>query len=91
MLAATENNGLWRSTDSGRTFAKVAVIAEQVNAVLAAEDVWYLSDASGIWKSADGIEWQQLPSLPPALALIATEQGVWAGGEHGVFAVQAVG
>lgn len=89
VLAATENNGLWRSSDSGRTFARVANSAEQINAVIAAGDGWYLSDPSGIWQSANGSEWQQLPSLPPALALIATGQGIWAGGEHGVFAVPA--
>lgn len=87
VLAATESNGLWRSTDAGRTFAKVTAVADQVNAVIATDRGWFLSDSQGIWHSATGSEWQAIPSFPPALTLINTPIGVWAGGEQGLLPI----
>lgn len=87
VIAATESNGIWRSSDAGRTFVKVAHSSEQINAVAATPTGWYLSDAQGIWRSDSGTEWQQISGLPPALTLLNTPEGVWAGGEQGIFQV----
>lgn len=87
VLAATESNGLWRSTDAGRSFIKVAQVADQINAIVATADEWFLSDAQGVWRSKSGTEWQIVPGVPPALTMINTAQAVWAGGEEGVFQV----
>lgn len=87
VLAATESNGLWRSTDLGRTFARVENAPSQVNVVIATEQGWFLSDAQGIWRSSTGVEWQKVAGLPPALSLLAADDQVWGGGESGVFAV----
>lgn len=87
VLAATESNGLWRSTDLGRTFARVENAPSQVNVVIATEQGWFLSDATGIWRSSNGTDWQKVAELPPALSLLVAGGHVWGGGESGVFAV----
>jgi ligand-binding sensor domain-containing protein len=87
VLAGSETEGLWRSQDGGKHFERVAQAPEQVNALLALQEGWVLSDESQLWLSVDGLAWQALPESQPALALIATPLGVWAGNEEGVFEV----
>jgi hypothetical protein len=84
VLAGTEEQGLWRSTDGGRSFAPVANSPQRVDAVTATPQGWLLSDAQGLWRSTDGLAWQLVEGSKPALVLLNTSEGVWAGGEHGV-------
>lgn len=85
VLAGTEEQGLWISTDGGRTFAAVTGGPSRVDALTATPDGWILSDESHLWySSSDGQKWSPVAESKPALTLLATEQGVWAGGEAGV-------
>lgn len=83
VLAGTESMGLWRSSDSGRTFKPVANGPQRVDALTSTTKGWLLSDESGLWRSADGESWSAIPGSRPALTLFRTEQGIWAGGEDG--------
>jgi hypothetical protein len=83
VLAGTESMGLWRSTDSGRTFTPVANGPQRVDALTSTSKGWLLSDESGLWRSTDGVDWNAIPDSRPALTLFRTEQGIWAGGEDG--------
>jgi len=82
-LAGTEGMGLWRSTDSGRSFKPVGNGPERVDALTSTEKGWLLSDESGLWRSTDGQDWSRLPDSKPALTLYRTPEGIWAGGEEG--------
>ena len=84
VLAGTEENGLWRSSDGGRSFEPVPGAPERVDALTATDDGWLLSNDSSLWHSTDGVEWAQLPDSSPALILLKTPDGVWSGGENGV-------
>jgi len=84
VFAGTETMGLWRSTDGGRTFAPVTEGPQRVDALTSTPDGWLLSDETGLWRSIDGQTWTAVPDSKPALVLLHTEQGVWAGGENGV-------
>ena len=84
VLAGTENEGLWRSTDGGHHFEQVDQAPEQINALTALKDGWLLSDQDRLWHSTDGIKWRRVPKSKPALVLLATERSIWAGGEDGV-------
>jgi hypothetical protein len=84
VLAGTESQGLWRSTDGGRSFAPVAVGPNRVDAIAVTPQGWVASDADGLWRSTDGSTWARLEGTKPALVLLNTEQGLWAGGEYGV-------
>lgn len=84
VLAGTEEQGLWRSSDGGRSFAAVADGPARVDAITATPTGWLLSDADGLWRSGNGLNWERLPDSKPALVLLSTPEGVWAGGEHGV-------
>lgn len=84
ILAGTEDQGLWRSTDGGRSFTPVADGPQRVDAITATPYGWLLSDAEGLWRSTDSVTWTRIPGSRPALVLLNTEQGVWAGGESGV-------
>ena len=92
VLAGTETDGLWQSTDGGRTFAAVEGAPEQVNALIAVTSApagddpvnWLLSDDTQLWRSADGIAWSQVGASQPALCLMEVEGRIYAGGENGV-------
>jgi hypothetical protein len=84
VLAGTEEQGLWRSSDGGRSFAPVPNGPQRVDAMTYTQDGWLLSDADGLWRSTDSLHWIHLPDSKPALVLLNTEEGVWAGGEDGV-------
>lgn len=88
VLAGTESEGLWRSTDGGRTFSRLDHAPERVDALVHAGDRWLCSDADSLWESCDGAAWRPISAGPPALVLLATPQGVWAGGEEGVRLIQ---
>lgn len=83
VLAGTESLGLWRSSDGGRSFAQVTDGPQRVDALTATPTGWLLSDETGLWRSADGLQWTHIPESKPALVLLSTEQGVWCGGEEG--------
>jgi hypothetical protein len=89
VLAGTEEQGLWRSSDGGRTFAPVAAGPQRVDAIAATAGGWLLSDADGLWHSTDTLTWARVPNSKPALVLLPTAQGVWAGGETGVELIPA--
>jgi hypothetical protein len=84
VLAGTEDQGLWRSTDGGRSFAPVENGPGRVDAITTTADGWLLSDADGLWRSTDGLVWSRIEGSKPALVLLNTPEGVWAGGEFGV-------
>jgi hypothetical protein len=84
VLAGTEEQGLWRSDDGGRIFAPVANGPQRVDAITHTAQGWLLSDADGLWRSTDSLNWTRVPASKPALVLLNTEEGVWAGGEDGV-------
>lgn len=84
VLAGAEDTGLWRSTNGGRTFVPVANGPQRVDALTATPRGWLLSDAEGLWRSGDGLAWSQVEGSTPALVLLNSDEGVWAGGEQGV-------
>ena len=92
VLAGTEEGGLWRSTDGGRTFAGVKDAPEQVNALLALSNGsggggsanWLLSDDTQLWSSQDGSAWSQVEGSTPALCMLEVDGSVYVGGENGV-------
>lgn len=84
VLAGTETSGLWRSTDSGRSFQPVADTPERVNALAAVPGGWLLSDDRQLWHSTDGLTWAVLPDSPAALTLFVADGSIWAGNEEGV-------
>jgi hypothetical protein len=89
VLAGTEENGLWSSTDGGRTFSAVDSGPSRVDALTATATGWLLSDETSLWRSTDGAEWERIPDSKPALTLFRTEDAVWAGGESGAELVTA--
>jgi hypothetical protein len=83
VLAGTEGDGLFRSTDGGHTFSQVASAPMQVNALVAIPGGWLLSDAEQVWQSNDGETWQSL--MPQgALALLSSGGETWMGTDEGV-------
>jgi len=84
VLAGTEEQGLWRSADSGLTFALVADAPERINSLAALDGGWLLSDEERLWRSADGLSWQPVAGSAPALVLTPTADGILAGTENGV-------
>ncbi len=58
VLAGTEDAGLWRSTDGGRTFDLVVDAPERIDALTSTSDGWLLSDDQFLWRSSDGLAWE---------------------------------
>lgn len=87
VLAGTEAAGVWRSTDGGRSFSAVSDAPERADALAASGDKWWLGNPDGLWRSSDGVDWELVDASLPALTLLASAQGVWAGGEFGVVLV----
>jgi ligand-binding sensor domain-containing protein len=83
VLAGSEGNGLFRSTDGGLTFTHVSGSPEQVNALAAIPGGWLLSDAEQLWQSADGIAWQPFLNQG-ALVLLSSDGETWMGTDEGV-------
>ena len=98
VLAGTETDGLWRSTDGGRSFVAVEGAPEQVNALIALAGGsecsspaasgkpvnWLLSDDTQLWCSQDGADWSPIADSSPALCLLELDGRVYGGGENGV-------
>ncbi|GIV79799.1 MAG: hypothetical protein KatS3mg050_4193 [Litorilinea sp.] len=87
VLAGTEGQGLFRSTDAGHSFQPVPDTPAQVNALLATPTGWLLSDESQLWHSADGLHWTPMPGSQAALVFLADGERVWAGNDEGVTTV----
>ena len=101
VLAGTETDGLWRSTDGGRTFSVVEGAPEQVNSLIALTDSsnssspaagdlqvnWLLSDDTQLWCSHDGAAWSPVDGSSAALCLLEVDGRIYAGGEDGVVVV----
>jgi ligand-binding sensor domain-containing protein len=83
VLAGTESNGLFRSTDGGHTFSPVPDAPTQVNALSAVAGGWLLSDAEQVWHSVDGLKWEPLVNQG-ALVLLSSEGQAWMGTDEGV-------
>jgi ligand-binding sensor domain-containing protein len=84
VLAGTEEQGLWRSTDGGHSFSVVPGAPQQVNALAVTAEGWLLSDSEALWRSADGLQWERVPGSEPSLALLPIDQGVLAASPAGV-------
>lgn len=88
VLVGTEDSGLWRSEDGGHSFAPLADAPARVDALAATADGWVLSDDQGLLHSVDGLTWNRLEGASPALILLNTPAGLWAGNEEGVTRVE---
>jgi hypothetical protein len=84
VMAGTEDNGLWRSYDEGRSFEQVSDAPQQINALLHSRFSWFLGNDVGIYRSSDGERWTLLPNSRPALTLLASGDDLWVGTEDGV-------
>jgi hypothetical protein len=90
VLAGTETDGLWRSTDGGRFFSIVEGAPEQVNALVAVTGEgngaasWLLSDDTQLWSSQDSTVWTPVADSEAALCLLEVDGCLYAGGENGV-------
>lgn len=84
VLAGTEGDGLYRSTDGGHSFEPVPDSPRQVNALAAARHCWYLSDEQQVWQSTDGLAWTPVEGSQPALVFHVRRDQVLAGHESGV-------
>lgn len=95
VLAGTEEGGLWRSTDGGRSFAAVNGAPEQVNSLVALANgggnsiKWLLSDDTQLWSSHDGAAWTPVAGSTPALCMLEVDGSVYVGGENGVTVVDS--
>ncbi len=95
VLAGTEEGGLWRSTDGGRSFAAVDGAPEQVNSLVALANggggsvKWLLSDDTQLWSSHDGAAWTPVAGSTPALCMLEVDGSVYVGGENGVTVVDS--
>jgi photosystem II stability/assembly factor-like uncharacterized protein len=87
VLAGTEGQGLFRSTDAGHSFQPVPDTPAQVNALLATPTGWLLSDESQLWHSNDGLRWTPMPGSQAALVFLADGERVWVGNDEGVITV----
>jgi ligand-binding sensor domain-containing protein len=86
VLAGTEGDGLFRSTDGGHSFSQVDGSPMQVNALIAIAGGWLLSDADQLWQSADGVKWQPFLNQG-ALVLLSSGGETWMGTDEGVHRV----
>jgi hypothetical protein len=84
VLAGTESQSLWKSTDGGRTFAQVAGLPERIDALLATTSGYFAGTPAGVFQSANGSDWQLVAGSPAALALAQVGDAVYLGNETGV-------
>jgi len=83
VLAGSESDGLFRSTDGGHSFQPVPEAPNQVNALIAIPGGWLLSDAEQLWQSSDGVKWNPIHSRG-ALTLLSADGETWMGTDEGV-------
>lgn len=89
VLAGTESDGLWLSTNKGHAFARVPGAPEQINALVALQAGGFLlSDHEALWRSGDGRQWTRMPDQDACLILYEAQGRIWAGGQDGVRAVE---
>ena len=84
VLAGTEDDGLWRSSDGGRTFTALESAPARIDALTATADGWLLSSETSLWQSIDGVTWRDVAGSEPALALLQTGSVTWCAGESGL-------
>ena len=84
VMAGTEEQGLWRSADSGLTFAPVVDAPSRINSLAALDGGWLLSGEEQLWFSVDGNAWQPVAGSEAALVLTPTAEGILAGTQNGV-------
>src|SRR4051794_17941937 len=60
VLAGSESDGLFRSTDGGHSFQQVQDAPSQVNALISVAGGWLMSDAEQLWQSTDGVKWNSV-------------------------------
>lgn len=84
VLAGSDGGGLWISVDGGRQFEQVPHAPQQVNALAKTSHAWILSDDEGLYSSTNAVDWTPIPETHPALILLDTPNGIWAGTEDGV-------
>jgi hypothetical protein len=82
VLAGTESDGLFRSIDGGHSFKQVEGAPEQVNALVAYEGGWLLSDPDHIYQSSDGLVWQPVVNQG-ALTILSSGGETWIGTDEG--------
>jgi hypothetical protein len=85
VLLGTENSGVWRSLDGGRTFAAVAETPGRVDALIATDAGFYAGTPEGVFRSEDGEVWTRM-NARPALALLAHDGRLIIGNEEGITA-----
>lgn len=90
VMAGSEMDGLWRSTDGGRSFARVASAPEQINALCAWEGGWLLSAAEELWHSSTGVDWRPVAGSAPVLVLRPGDGVILTGDEEGLTALDQV-
>lgn len=85
VLAGTEEDGLWRSDDDGRTFTLIDGPPHRIDALIAIAAGWLAATPEGIWSApANALAWTAVADSSPALCLAKTDDGVVAGGEDGI-------
>ncbi len=87
VMAGSETDGLWRSSDGGHVFTRVDSAPEQINALCSWDNHWLLSSSDQLWHSPDGVEWQPVPGSDPMLVLRPGGNVVLAGNEEGLVAL----
>ncbi len=84
VIAGTEASGLFYSADRGHHFAPVADAPHHIDALVAVDDGWLLSNDAGMWASIDGWHWALVDETVPALVMMIVDESVLAGGEFGL-------
>lgn len=89
VVAGTESQGIWQSSDGGRTFLRVAESPQRVDALIATNAGFYAGTPDGVLHSGDGATWRPIPDTPAALALLQLGDTLYIAGEHGVAVLSA--
>ena len=89
VLAGTEEAGLFRSTDGGRSFQPVAGTPSQVNAITPVPGGWVMSGSEQLWQSADGETWQPIPDSVGGLTLLYRGNAILVGTDQGILYMEA--
>ncbi len=84
VLLGTESSGIWRSVDSGRTFAALSGTPERIDALLATASGFLAGTPEGVLRSTDSAAWELIPNSPPALCLLEVDGKVYLGSEEGI-------
>ncbi len=84
VLAGTESDGLYRSTDKGHTFTPVEASPRRVNALATTDVGWVLSDEETLWQSGDGLTWEPIEDSHAALTLLWSDGQLMAGNVDGL-------